>query len=179
MNPHGRTHPRSPSQGLSQRRRSARAAGFSLLEVILALAILAGALAVLGEAIRQGMRNAAAARDLTCAQLLCESKMAEITAGLIAPQAVQEVAFDSVVEPSGEGWLYSIRVEPVDQEDLLAVSVTVRHDEPAEKRPISFSLVRWMIDPEATTGATASDSTQGSTSATQGSQSSQGSTSRQ
>ena len=54
---------------------------FSLLEVILALAILIGALAVIGELVRSGLRNAQVARDLSQAQLLCETRLAEIHAG--------------------------------------------------------------------------------------------------
>ena len=52
--------------------------GFSLLEVILALAILIGILAVLSELVGLGVRNARVARAMTQAQLLCESKLAEI-----------------------------------------------------------------------------------------------------
>ena len=51
---------------------------FSLLEVILALSILAGAVAVLGELLRTGVRNAQTARDLTRAQMLCEEIEAEV-----------------------------------------------------------------------------------------------------
>jgi len=50
---------------------------FSILEVILALAILTGAIAVLGELGRLGFGNANAAQDLTKAQMFCERKMAE------------------------------------------------------------------------------------------------------
>jgi len=45
--------------------------GFSLLEVILSLAILGGAIAVLGEAARLALRNAEFTRDMARAQLLC------------------------------------------------------------------------------------------------------------
>jgi general secretion pathway protein I len=65
-----------------------KSGGFSLLEVILALAILTGAVAVLGEIVRLGIRNAQVARDTTQAQLLCESKLAEITAGIIPSDPV-------------------------------------------------------------------------------------------
>src|SRR5687767_7391349 len=67
----------APQRSRSSRRPASRAA-FSLLEVILALTILVGAIVVLGELVRLGTMTAAGARDLTQAQLLCESKMSEI-----------------------------------------------------------------------------------------------------
>ena len=69
--------------------------GFTLLEVILALTILAGAMAVLGEISRLAMQNATGARDLARAQLLAESKLAEIQAGITSPDAVENTAFDT------------------------------------------------------------------------------------
>jgi prepilin-type N-terminal cleavage/methylation domain-containing protein len=67
----------------SGRRR--RNAGLSLLEVILAIAILGGCIAVIGELVRLGARQAEEARELTTAQLLCESKLEEIAAGVSRP----------------------------------------------------------------------------------------------
>jgi len=134
-----------------------RRAGFSLLEVILALAILAGAVAVLGEAARHAMRNAQTARDLTHAQLLCESRMSEITAGLAPLEATEgnEAALPDVSgttetadeETSPESdWLYSVDVQPIDEEGLVAVRVTVTRNTAPEQRGVEFSLVRWMVD---------------------------------
>ena len=123
--------------------------GFSLLEVILALAVLAGALAVLGEAIRLGMRNAQVSRDLTQAQLLCESKLAEIAAGLTLSDPVQGAPFDCVVGDGQTGWFYSISRETMGEEGLLLVCVTVTQDLPPEKRPVQFALFRWIPDPAA------------------------------
>ena len=51
--------------------------GLSLLEVMLAIAILGGSIAVIGELIRVGTISAAKTRDLTTAQILCESTLAE------------------------------------------------------------------------------------------------------
>jgi hypothetical protein len=119
------------------------------LEVILALAVLAGALAMLGEAVRLGMSNAQTSRDLIQAQLLCESKLAEIAAGLTLPDPVQGARFDCVVGDGQIGWLYSISQETVGEEGVLAVCVTVTQDLPLEKRPVQFSLYRWIPDPVA------------------------------
>jgi prepilin-type N-terminal cleavage/methylation domain-containing protein len=129
-------------------------AGFSLLEVILALAILAGAIAVLGEASRQGLRNAQFARDMAKAQLLCESKLAEIVAGITAAEPVDKAMFDLTMtdslDPSEPAWLYSIETDPTEEVGLISVRVTVKRDLPPEQHPVQFSLVRWMPDPNAT-----------------------------
>ncbi len=150
-------------QGARAGRDSARDAreGFSLLEVILALAILTGAVAVLGEAARHSMRNAQVARDLTRAQLLCEGKMAEISAGLASLDPVQGAVLELTPQEQSQEesqeepeWLYSLSVDQVDQEGLVAVRVTVTRNQPPEKRPVEFSLVRWMIDTSSTTSTT-------------------------
>ena len=76
--------------------------------MILALTILAGAMAVLGEVSRLALRNADGARDLARAQLLAESKLAEIQAGIASHRCRRETAFDTSTEsldPAERGWL--------------------------------------------------------------------------
>jgi prepilin-type N-terminal cleavage/methylation domain-containing protein len=119
-----------------------RKRGLSLLEVILAIAILAGCIAVIGELVRLGSRQAEEARELTTAQLLCESKIAEIAAGVIPAEAVSSVPFEN--DPR---WLYSVTVNSLDQEGLLDVRVTIEQSEPSRVQPLTFTLVCWMIDP--------------------------------
>ncbi len=121
--------------------------GFSLLEVILAVAILAAAVAVLGELGRLGLQNARIARDLTEAQLLCESLMAGITAGITPPEPVHGARFDPDGNHAVSGWLYSIDLVKIDEQGLMAVRVTVTQDLPPERRPVEFSLIRWIVDP--------------------------------
>jgi general secretion pathway protein I len=129
---------------------------FSLLEVILALAILAGAVVVLGELTRQGMECTRLARDSTYAQLLCESKLSEIIAGVAIAQDVQGAPIDLVqaapldadTPPGQAPWIYSVRTSgPTNQNGLIAVEVTVSQDMPEANRPARCTLVRWMIDP--------------------------------
>ena len=55
--------------------------GFTLLEIILALAILAGSLAALGEVMRLADQNASLTEDETQAQILAASVMDELVAG--------------------------------------------------------------------------------------------------
>lgn len=126
-----------------------RPAGFSLLEVVLALGILAGAMVVLGELARQGLQHARSTRDLAQAELICESKMAEIAAGLVAPETVAESPVEA--DPStNQKWLYSIDVIPVGEEGLLSVCVTVTDNTAGDAPTQKVSLTRWMVDPEWT-----------------------------
>ena len=136
--------------------------GLSLLEVILAVAILAVSLAVLAELVRIGSRASSQARDLTQAQLLCDSIMTEVVVGSIPPDPVSGVEL-----PSNPEWLYSIKLERTDDEDLVALQVTVVQNLAARKRPAQFSLIRWITDPgveipedeEGTTPADSGDNT--------------------
>jgi prepilin-type N-terminal cleavage/methylation domain-containing protein len=130
--------------------------GFSLLEVILSLAILSGAIAVLGEAARMGIRNSVTARYLTQAQLLCESKLAEITSGILEPNPVSAARFDrtytnsitsAISSNEWQDWQYSIAVNDLNQDGLVAVCVTVEQVLPANKHPVTFQLTRWIPDP--------------------------------
>ena len=137
--------------------------GFSLLEMVLALAVLAGAVLVLLEVNRVALRNAARARDLARAQLLCESKLAEIVSGITSPSPVDKASFDPNVESSvasDPSWSYSIDTPPTDEQGLIAVRVTVAKELSAGQQPLKFSLVRWMPDPNSSSGA---NSTSGGT----------------
>lgn len=115
--------------------------GFTLLEVVLALAILVGAIAVIGELVRLGVMAAGSARDQTQAQLLCESTMAEIAAGILPTQAAQGVPL-----PYDPEWVYHVALLPVDAPGMMAVQVTVVQVGVAG-RPAEFSLTRWIRDP--------------------------------
>ena len=116
--------------------------GLSLLEVILAIAILGGALATIGELVRIGARNAAIARDLTTAQIYCETKMSEVAAGVVDLSLSGREPLDEFGE-----WLCAIETAALDQQELVAVTVTVSQDPDQFSRPVSFTMTRWMIDP--------------------------------
>lgn len=115
--------------------------GLSLLEVILALAILALCMAAIGELVRTGTRSAEAARDLTRAQLLCESKLSEIVAGVEEPNPIVQAPF-----PTDPTWYYTVALEPTEQPGIMLLRVTVEtHIQ--RPRPLTFSLARWIPDP--------------------------------
>ena len=142
-----------------------RRSAFTLFEVIIALAILVGAMAVIGELVRGGLISARRARDLSRATLMAEAKVAQLVAGIQAPDPVTGMAVED--DYSGQ-WIYSIEVSTTSSPELLALRVTVQRKLPAERNPVSCSLVRWITLPTATSST--SSSTTSSTSASEGSQ---------
>ena len=118
--------------------------GYSLLEVVLALAILAGAFAALGEVMRLGDRNAEQARDTTQAELLADSVMSELVAGARALGNVTG-QFNLATEPP---WVYTIAIEPTEYVELVAVRVSVTQDSAPELDPARCDVVRWLPNPD-------------------------------
>lgn len=117
------------------------------MEVMLALAILGGAIAVLGELVRVGTRSAVAARDLSEAQVIAEALMSEVVAGLRPATAVQMAPVETVDGTPSE-FIFSLEVQSGQSPELLAIRVVVQKDLPPSQRPASVSLIRWMIDPQ-------------------------------
>ncbi len=139
-------------------RRGTRRGGFTLLEIVLALAIAGIAMALLSQLVGLANRSAAASRDLTKAQLIAESIMAEYASGVMLPQ---ESSGTWELDPT---WIYSVAVSPGSSENLSVITVTVTHDVDTPT-PTSFSLTQWMfIPPEPEEDATEADSGAGTTS---------------
>lgn len=118
--------------------------GLTLLEVMLALVILGGALVAIGELIRTGSRSARDARDATNAQVVADSLMSEIAAGI-----VPALTTDRQPDPYDPEFVYSVAVEQPNQDGLLLITVTVERADSltSGQRTQSFRLVRWMLDP--------------------------------
>jgi len=134
------------------RRHTTNRTGFSLLEILLALAILGGSLAILSSIASTGVSSAREARDLTVARLLCQSKLSELlldsTVAGIAPQAVPLTPLESFDSESTTPFFYSVDVQPGQLDGLLVIRVVVVAENADGGPPIAqYSLVRWMIDP--------------------------------
>ncbi len=140
-------HPTPTRHKTSSNSAAPLAQGFTLLEVILALAILGVSIAVIGQSFRLAYRSALEARELTKAQLLAVTKMAEVSAGITPADSVENVPFED-----SEDWLYSINAEPLDDpEGLVVVTVLVTPAKPNSQTPIRFELTRWMSEEEIVT----------------------------
>lgn len=119
--------------------------GFTLLEIILALAILAGSLVALGEVMRLGDQTATLTEGETQAQILAASVVEELVSGARQLSTVSRAA---LVEDSDPPWVYSIDVQNTDFSELVAVRVTVEQQLDERLQPARFELVRWMPNPD-------------------------------
>jgi prepilin-type N-terminal cleavage/methylation domain-containing protein len=115
--------------------------GFTLIEVILALVILGGALAIFGEVMQLANTSAVDAQVETQAQLLASSVMDEIIAGVQDDSPVSRQALDV---PGTMRWLYSVETGTGDIEGVYPLTVTVEQDLEPRFNPVKFRLVRWM-----------------------------------
>ncbi len=118
-----------------------RKRAFTLLEVVLSLAILAGAVAVLGEIMSIAGRSAADAQAETRAQLLACSLMDEMVTGVLEPTEQTQVALEvDDIAP----WVYSVSFGATDIEGLMAVELVVEQDLEKQFNPVRYRLVRWL-----------------------------------
>jgi prepilin-type N-terminal cleavage/methylation domain-containing protein len=124
---------------------SAHRQAFTLLEIVLALALLAGALAALGEVLRLARLNAENAAAETQAQFVASSVLAELMSGAREPVDVAQAVYPLEVDPP---WLYSIAMSASPYSELLLLEVKVEQQLPSRKQPISLTLRRWVLNPE-------------------------------
>jgi hypothetical protein len=143
-----------------------------LLEVVLALAILAMSTAILAQVSWTATENGLMAHRLATAQILAESKMAEVVTGAIPIQSSIDWTQITDLVPKGT-WYY--RVEPITavRPDMVGVRLAITDENGLERNAELFYVVRWMIDPslgldlppsQTTTGATGTGATGGTTS---------------
>ena len=120
--------------------------GLTLYEVVLALAILLGALAVLGQIISTGTRAAVQARLETQALLYCQTKLSEVVAGIEPLQIVNGAAIEDA--PSNENWTWSLEYAAGPHADLIEFEVSVSHLNSANQMDVKRSLSRYMRNPQ-------------------------------
>ncbi len=142
--------------------RSRQRRGFSLMEVLLASAILVTCLIVLGELAEVGRRHARDAEQWGTAQLVCRSLLNEILAG--AAPLESQAATEAADLP---GWSQMVRIEAIGSYGLSCVTVSVTRAAPADletpggARGKSFSLSRLVFAPDRD-ASTAAPSPEGS-----------------
>ena len=101
---------------------SVRQCGFSLLEVIIATAILAGSSVVLMSMFSTGDRHALRANKRMIAQMLCQTKLEELLANPALLMPIEAEVF-----PQYPGWVYSTALEATTLEGFVQLTVSVTH----------------------------------------------------
>lgn len=119
-------------------------AGLTIYEVFLALTLLLGALAVLSQHVAVGTRAAVRGQMQTRAALLCQTKLAEVLAGVEPMSQVSDMG----IEDAGDGWTWSLEVVAGPTEDLLNLGLTVAHANERGEADASFTLRRLVRDPQ-------------------------------
>lgn len=138
---------------LRSRQPGARRSGMSLLEVLAALAIFIFSAYALTQMVEQASTSATKARRLAKAQLLAETKMDEVIAGVIPLSSGGGPITEEV-----EGWNYNVTVNPESwssvqdastNESITGVNtviVTVNYSMTGAA-PIEYSISRIVLDP--------------------------------
>jgi type II secretion system protein I len=116
--------------------------GFSLLEVLISLAIFMTAFVALSQLSHNGMRSAVEARLTTKAILRAESKMAEIVAAIEPLEDVTDQSFQD-----DESWTWSMQTAVGPHADLQNVTITVNYEGANQLASTSFSMSRLIRDP--------------------------------
>ena len=113
----------------------------SLLEVLVALAILLSALIVLGRLIILGSERARDVEGLAQATQLCQSKMAEVVAGAVPLNSQSGTPFDE--DPD---WTWSLDCNQGDIPNLWDVTVTVNRER-KDGSKLECTLSQKVLDP--------------------------------
>jgi general secretion pathway protein I len=143
--------------------------GISLLEVVLALAILATSAALLAQITRQATNNALMAQRIASAQMICEGTMSEILVGAIPMQTTDWAPVEGSF--SRGNWYYKLDTVAAERPNMIGLRLAITDiiDSPEGVREL-FYVVRWVIDPSLgldtppapeSTGASSSSSSAG------------------
>jgi len=146
--------------------------GFSLLEVLVALAIFLFGIIAIGQLITLGSDRAMEVQFQTQAVQLCQAKMAEVVAGAVPLSSQADAKFDE--DPD---WSWSLEAEQDSNSSLLwNVKVTVTHPRPDGSK-MEASLSQMVLDPSQRGSATDAALTSSSSSSSQDNSSSNSSAS--
>jgi general secretion pathway protein I len=144
----------------------------TLLEVVIALAIFLLAMTVFSQML---LRNGEITRDIqrqNLATRLCQSKLAEVVAGVVPLTSQSDEAFEE--EPD---YTWSLEADAGSVTGLWNVTVTVTRTETGTDNPIQCSLTEMLLDPSIVGSTQDSPAPSGTSATSTGSGSSGASTS--
>lgn len=132
--------------------------GLTLLEVLISVSIFFASLTAIVQILNLGRNSEMMTRLQTEAVMRCESKMAEVISGA---QELTSVS-DELLENDGETgtWNWSLESAGTETANLLQITVTVRYVNENDEEIVSFSLTRYMRDPQLFLDAASSGSTE-------------------
>ena len=113
--------------------------GITLLEVLIALAIFLGALAVIGQIVSTGSQAAVSAQLKAESVRRCETILAEVLSGSI-PLQTASGSFEDDPE-----WSWTVSVQDGLATDLLTIEASVSRNGNSASE---YSLTRWVRDPQ-------------------------------
>lgn len=144
------------------RQRHCNRDGLTLLEVLVSVAIFLGSLTAIMQLLNTGQQAEVSARLQSEAVLRCDSKMAEIVAGIEKPVSSADGTF---LDDEIGSWKWSVDVTNGSATSLLKMTVKVEHW-PDERHPnASFTASRYIRDPQLFIDAALAASTSTSSSA--------------
>ena len=121
--------------------------GLSLIEVLLALAILVLALVAVGRLVDIGTDRGNDARMYTRGTRLAQGKLAETEAGMVSLASESDGEF----EGDDRAWKFKVTPEPAGPPNLYTVTVRVTRE--VQGRVIEVVLVQMIFDPAVTGSA--------------------------
>jgi general secretion pathway protein I len=155
------------------RQRNSNRNGLTLLEVLVSVAIFLGSLTAIMQLLNTGHQAETSARLQSEAVLRCDSKMAEIVAGIEKPVSSADGTF---LDDEIGNWKWSVEVTNGTATSLLKITVIVEHSPDGKNPNAAFSLTRYMRDPQLFIDAALSAAASTSESSSSSNSSSTGST---
>ena len=138
-----------------------RANGFTLLEVILALAILGVAMATLGHAVHMSHQQAERATMESDATLVAETVLAELLSGIRPLASVERELFGQASQDTQNGtamtqaawsqWYVSVNVQSGPLDGMVTVKIVVEPSDQFDSGLAPVEIVRWAPDPDVAT----------------------------
>jgi type II secretion system protein I len=113
-------------------------AGFTLIEVLVALVVVTAGLTIIAQGFLTGGRASVASQHGTMAVWLADSKMAELEAGILSTKTSGSGSF----EPDQPDFSWEVDIQSTATTGLIQATVTITWKERNEER--SFELVRLM-----------------------------------
>jgi general secretion pathway protein I len=117
--------------------------GITLFEILLALGIFLAAVTAIGQIVNVGSTAATDGQLQSEAVLRCETKLAEIIAGIEPMAGAQGQAFADDAR-----WSWSLAIADGPHADLLHLTVSVTHQRANGNTDAQFALTRLVRDPQ-------------------------------